>query len=290
VLLAFSIYTAAQYLSLPNRIERFMHPTAKLILLWQVGLWGSAAVTFWIRHYMERRTDSNDRASVTMISAIGVGGKIILWVLITVTALQSVFGIAITPVLTTLGVGGVAVALAVQNILGDLLAALAIVFDQPFDVGDYIVVGDVSGNVERIGLKTTRVRSISGEQVILGNADLLKSRLRNFRRLYQRRVLFNIDVMIDTPTEKLERLPGTIQEIIQAQSPVKFDRSHVLGLTDSAVRIESVYYVLDPEYSVHMNIQQAVQLEIFRRLAAENIRIAYPSRTVFVEQGAERIL
>jgi small-conductance mechanosensitive channel len=232
---------------------------------------------------MQNRAATNDRASVAMITAVGVGAKVFLWILVIITALKSVFGIEITALITGLGVGGIAVALAVQNILGDLLAALAIVFDKPFDVGDSIGVDQVNGTVEHIGLKTTRIRSVTGEQIIIGNGDLLKSRLRNFRRMYQRRALFNVDVPFDTPPDVLASLPARIESIVAAQKKVKFDRSHVASFGESAVRIETVYYVLDPDYKVYMDVQQAINLEIFRRFAGDKVRFAMPSRTVYHE-------
>lgn len=282
VLLALAVYSAAQALLLP-KIDSYLHPAAKLVLLWQTALWGGAAVTFWVKMYMQRRTASNDRASIAMITAMGVGARVLLWILIVITALKSVFAIEVTPLITSLGVGGIAVALAVQNILGDLLAALAIVFDKPFDVGDTIGVDQITGTVEHIGLKTTRIRSITGEQIIIGNADLLKSRLRNFRRMYQRRVLFNLDVTFDTPTATLAKLPAIVESIVSAQSPVKFDRSHVSSFGESAIRIETVYYVLDPEYKTYMDIQQRINLEVLQRFAKENVKFAFPSRTVYHE-------
>ena len=287
VLLTLSIYSAAQALTLP-KIETYLHPAAKLILLWQAALWGGAAVSFWVKQYMARRTASNDRASIAMITAMGVGAKVFLWILIIITALKSVFEIEITPLITGLGVSGIAVALAVQNILGDLLAALAIVFDKPFDVGDTIGVDQITGTVEHIGLKTTRIRSTSGEQIIIGNSDLLKSRLRNFRRMYQRRVLFNLDVTFDTSPDVLSTLPAILESIVSAQSPVKFDRSHISSFGESAIRIETVYYVLDPDYKIYMNVQQAINLEVLRRFSDRNVKLAFPSRTVYYGGRDER--
>src|SRR5205814_442941 len=155
-------------------------------------LWGAAAINFWVKGYLARPLTSEDRAGIAMIRTLGGGAKAVVWLLIGFSALKTV-GIDVTPLITGLGISGIAVALAVQNILGDLFAALAIVFDKPFDVGDTIIVDQIVGTVERIGLKTTRLRSVGGEQVILGNADLLKSRLRNMKRLYQRRVVFMVD-------------------------------------------------------------------------------------------------
>jgi small-conductance mechanosensitive channel len=283
VLLAISVYVGTSSLRLPPRLTSYLEPAAKLVLLWQIASWGGGAIGFWVKHHLEQRTTMTDRAGVAMINAMGVGAKVILWILVVVTTLKSVFGIEITPLITGLGVSGIAVALAVQNILGDLLAALAIVFDKPFDVGDTIGVDQITGTVEHIGLKTTRIRSISGEQIIIGNGDLLKSRLRNYRRMYQRRVAFNIDVTFDTPPEILAKLPGLLERIVSAQSPVKFDRSHVSTFGDSAIRIETVYYVLDADYKKYLDVQQAINLEVLSQFAAERVRFAFPTRMVYVE-------
>ena len=283
VLLVLALHVGVSSLKLPPRVEMYLPPTAKLVLLWQVAIWGVGAIAFWVKHNLEHRTGAADRAGIAMIKAMGVGGKVILWILIVITAIKSVFDIEITPLITGLGVSGIAVALAVQNILGDLLAALAIVFDKPFDVGDTIGVDSITGTVEHIGLKTTRIRSATGEQIIIGNGDLLKSRLRNFRRMYQRRVLFNLDVTFNTPADVLSRLPGIVEKIISAQSPVKFDRCHISSFSESAIRVETVYYVLDADYKKYMDIQQAINLEVLRQFAAEQIRFAFPSRTVYHE-------
>ncbi|HXT19028.1 MAG TPA: mechanosensitive ion channel family protein [Gemmatimonadaceae bacterium] len=281
VLVALAVLTGISSLSLHGRIAPLIPPLTKLILLWQLALWSVAAIAFWVELHLKRRTGTHDRTSVAMITAMGVGAKVVIWLLIFITALKSVFSVEITPLITGLGVSGIAIALAVQNILGDLLAALAIVFDKPFDVGDNIGVDNINGIVEHIGLKTTRIRSVTGEQIIIGNSDVLKSRLRNYRRMFQRRATFNLDVPFDTSTDVLERLPTVLEQIVTAQKPVRFDRSHVASFTESGIRLETVYYVLDPEYNVYMNIQQAINLEILRRFNADQLKFALPSRTVF---------
>jgi small-conductance mechanosensitive channel len=283
VCLAVALLVSVEALNL-GRATSHVPSLLKLVVLWQVALWGVAAITFWTNHHLSHRTAENDRTSVAMITAMGVGAKVILWTIVLIMALTTMFGINnITPLVTGLGVSGIAVALAVQNILGDLLAALAIVFDKPFDVGDSIGVDQITGVVEHIGLKTTRLRSITGEQVIIGNGDLLKSRLRNYRRMFQRRVLFNLDVTYDTPTDVVAQLPRLVEEIVTKQSPVKFDRSHVASFGESAIRIETVYFVTDPDYRKYMDVQQAINLEILRRFATQNVKFAFPSRTVYHE-------
>lgn len=286
VLLVLSILIGADSLTLPAAGDRYLGHLATLVLLWQTALWGGAAIAGWAKHRLDRQTtDAADHASVAMIRAMSVAAHVIVWTLVVITALEYVFDVHITALVMSLGVGGIAIALAVQNILGDILAALAIVFDKPFDVGDSIGVDTISGTVEHIGLKTTRIRATSGEQIIIGNADLLKSRLRNYRRMSQRRVLFNLDVTYDTPPEVLGKLPALVEQIVSAQKPVRFDRSHVASFGDSAIRLETVYYVLDPDYKLYMDIQQAINLDVLRHFTAEQVKFAFPSRTVYVEKS-----
>ncbi len=281
-LFLFALFTGGNALYL-GRAGPYVSSMDKLVVLLQMALWAATGVDFWMKGHLMRRTDSHDRASIAMIGAMAIGAKVILWILVLTTALYSVFGINPTSLITTLGVSGIAVALAVQNILGDLLAALAIVFDKPFDVGDTIGVDAITGTVEHIGLKTTRLRSITGEQIIIGNGDVLKSRLRNYRRMRERRVLFVLDVTYDTPTEVLAELPRVIEAIVKAQTPVRFDRSHVASFGESAIKIETVYYVLDPDYKKYMGVQEAVNLDVLRQFTAKNVAFAFPSRTVYHE-------
>ena len=191
-------------------------------------------------------------------------------------------GVEVGTLITSLGVGGIAVALAVQNILGDLFASISIVLDQPFIVGDFITVGEYMGTVEHIGLKSTRVRSLTGEQLIFSNSDLLDSRIRNYKRMANRRVSFTIGVTYQTPYEKLVEIPEIVQEIIEAQPQTSFDRVHFKAYGDSSLNFEVVYYMLTSDYDVFVDVQQAINLEIFRRFAEEGIEFAYPTQTVFV--------
>jgi len=165
-----------------------------------------------------------------------------------------------------------------------LLAALSIVFDKPFDVGDNIGVDNITGIVEHIGLKTTRLRAQSGEQIIIGNGDLTKSRMRNFRRQYQRRVVFPIDLALDTTPETLTALTLEFEKIVNAQAPVKFDRCHLSSIAETGLRIETVYYVLDPDYKKYMDIQQAINLEILRQLRSANVSVATTSSVSTLRQ------
>lgn len=288
MLVAFALFAGLGPLTVPVRLHAIAIPVLKLLFLLQLALWGVAGVRFWLRNQLEHRTGTHDRTSIAMLNAIGVGAKALIWTLIVLMALRSVFDVEITALITGLGVSGIAVALAVQNILADVLAALAIVFDKPFDVGDGIGVDDISGTVEHIGLKTTRIRAASGEQIIIGNGDLLKSRIHNYRRQQQRRIVLQLDVPYGTAADTLERIPGMVHEIIEEQNPVKFDRAHVSAFMPSAIRIEAVYYVLDPDYGKYMDIQQAIALALVRRFARDNIDFALPSQTLHHEGLPEK--
>jgi small-conductance mechanosensitive channel len=180
------------------------------------------------------------------------------------------------------------VALAIQNILGDLFASLSIVLDKPFVIGDFIIVGDLMGTVEKIGLKTTRVRSLSGEQLVFGNHDLLQSRIRNFKHLFERRILFSFGVIYQTPHDKLAAIPGMVREIIESLEDTRFDRAHFKEYGDFSLNFEVVYYVLKPDYNAYMDTQQAINLALYQRFQQAGIEFAYPTQTLFItREGTE---
>jgi len=179
----------------------------------------------------------------------------------------------------------VAVALAVQNILGDLFASLSIVLDKPFVVGDFIVVDNLRGTVERVGIKTTRVRSLDGELMVFSNTDLLKSRIRNFKRMSDRRVEFTLGVSYHTPLDKLRRIPQWLREIVKMQQRTRLDRAHFKQYGEWALVFEVVYYVLDSDYNLYMDVQQAINLAIFERFEREGVEFAQPTPTVRVKAG-----
>ena len=255
-----------------------------LAMVVQVAAWGNVAIASLIRRQISRTIEA-DPATATTMNALGYVLRVALWTVLLLAALANL-GIEIGPLLAGLGVGGIAVALAVQNILGDLFASLSIVLDKPFVIGDMIVVGNMAGTVEHIGLKTTRVRSLSGEQLIFANSDLLSSRIQNFRRMQERRVLFTIGVTYQTSRELLTRIPAMLRESIEQQARVRFERAHFTEFGDSALVFEVVFFVLAPDYMSWMELQQAINLEIVRRFEEHGIEFAYPTRTLFLEKGA----
>jgi small-conductance mechanosensitive channel len=275
-----AIYAGSGVLILPDVVNRVVHFLTVLALLLQVGIWGSTGVSFWMTITVRRKA-KEDPGTATTMSALGFLMRLALWTVILLLTLDNL-GVDITALVAGVGIGGIAVALAVQNILGSLFASLSIVLDKPFVIGDFIVVGELMGTVEHIGLRTTRVRSISGEQIVLANDDLLESRIRNYKRMSERRVVFTVGVTYQTPREKLAAIPGAIRECIEAQELARFDRSHFKQYGPYSLDFETVYYMLDPDYTQFMNTQQAVNLALHERFEQEGIEFAYPTQTVFV--------
>ncbi len=275
-----AVAAGAQVLALPAGVSRTVASIAGMVVLLQVGLWGNALLTFAVSHYIHQRVE-RDAASVTTIAVFSFVAKLALWTVVLLVALDNV-GVNITGLVAGLGVGGIAVALALQNILGDLLAAFSIVLDRPFSVGDFIVVDDLLGTVEYIGLKTTRVRSLSGEQLVFANGDLLSSRIRNFKRMVERRVEFTFGVAYETPPDTLAAIPAMVRRVVEAQVSTRFDRAHFKAYGDFALTFEVVYFVLSPDYNVYMDLQQAINLEVVRQFRQHGIEFAYPTQTVYL--------
>jgi small-conductance mechanosensitive channel len=285
---ALALIVAMRGLYVGKALQGPMESVLELLILLQTGLWATGLIAFLVERSLTKRRDTADRIGVAAVRAIGMTVKVVAWIIIVLFAIQNVFDKNVLPLMTGLGVGGIAIALAVQNILGDLLAAVAIVFDRPFDVGDTIQVDNLVGTVEQIGLKTTRLRSVTGEQLVLGNGEILKSKLRNFKRMYERRAVLQVDLTYDTPPDVIEKIPGIIRQIVESQHGVRFDRSHFAGFMESALRVESVYYVLDQDYGRFMDVQQAVNLAILRRFTADRVQFAFPTRTMIVNRETAR--
>jgi small-conductance mechanosensitive channel len=274
------LYLASEALTLPSRPATVLTRAAVIALLFQVALWGNRGIAVWMR-YSLRTKAMEDPASVSAHNVLGYIARVALWALVVLAALDNL-GFNITALLAGLGIGGVAVALAAQSVLGDLFASLSIIFDRPFVIGDFIVTGEQMGTVEYIGLKTTRIRSLSGEQIVFSNSDLLKSRIHNYKRMNERRVLFRFGVVYQTPPDVLETIPSLIRSVIEQIPRTRFDRAHFHNYGDSSLDFEVVYYILDRDYNIYMDVQQDILFALYRRLQERGIEIAYPTRTLYL--------
>jgi small-conductance mechanosensitive channel len=280
VLVLLAASAAIHFLEISELVDATAMKFLILIVVVQVGIWASAALDKWLSIVRTRKADEEEAAN--WLGWVGVAGKVVIWSLALLFGLENL-GADVSSLATSLGIGGIAVALAVQSILGDLFSSFSIYFDKPFIIGDVLGVDSYVGRVEDIGLKTTRLRSLSGEQLVFSNSDLLNSRIRNYGRMYERRAVFSVGVTYETPPKTVEKIPEMVRATIEAQEKVRFDRCHFKEFGDFALIFEAVYYVLVPAYTVYMDIQQAVNLALLERFQDEGIEFAYLTQSVFLQ-------
>ncbi|MBN1409071.1 MAG: mechanosensitive ion channel family protein [Calditrichaceae bacterium] len=282
LILILSVFIGSQFISLIPLITTIILNALILVFLIQAAIWGNAIITFYVTDYTNKKRES-DAAAATTMSAVSFVGKMALYAGLVIIALDNL-GFDITTLIAGLGVGGIAIALAVQNILSDLFASLSIVLDKPFVIGDFIIINEYMGTVEHVGLKTTRIRSLSGEQLVISNNDLLSSRIRNYKRMQERRIVFTIGVIYQTTKAQLEKIPTIIKDIIDKQELARFDRSHFKNFGDFSLNFETVFWVESADYNQYMDIQQSINLKIMAKFQEEKIEFAYPTQVVYVEK------
>ncbi|WP_254510502.1 mechanosensitive ion channel family protein [Anatilimnocola floriformis] len=285
LLLIVAVFIASLALALPPKTTAILNTVAAVAVLLQAALTGNAIISLLVKGYSLKNL-ATDAASVTTVTTVGFLGRLALWTIIALLVLQNL-GVDVSALVTGLGIGGIAVALAAQNVLGDLFASLSIMLDKPFVLGDFIIVGDQMGTVEKIGIKTTHLRSLSGEQLIISNADLLKSRIRNCKRMQERRIVFTIGVSYQTPGDKLASVSKLLREAVETQSNIRFDRAHFKGFAASSLEFEAVYFVLTPDYNLYMDIQQAINLWLFEKFGEAGIKFASPQPTTVNIQATD---
>jgi small-conductance mechanosensitive channel len=285
-LLVIAMFAGLQAVQLPDKASRVLLTVVTISVFWQTGLWATTAVVAWLER-KRQITMAQDRAAVGTISIISFIARTLIWALVLLLTLDNL-GVNITALVAGLGIGGIAVALAVQNVLGDLLASLTITLDRPFVIGDFLIVDEFQGTVEYIGIKSTRLRSLGGEQIIIPNANLLSSRIRNYTRMMERRVVFTLGVTYETPRDKLERIPPAIRSIVEAEQNIRFDRAHFFRFGPASLDFEVVYIVLSPDYTQYMDIQQRINLKILETFEREGVEFAYPTQRLLLERAARK--
>lgn len=278
-MLAVSLLVSIGQMDIPADQRKWIHYAWIVILVSQIAMWGNRMITVAVERAFERQRETNPAAATHLMLA-GLVGRIVLWSLALLVTLDNL-GFNITTLMASLGIGGIAVALAVQNILGDVFSSVSIAMDKPFVIGDFIVVDSFMGTVEYIGMKTTRLRSLGGEQIVISNTELLKNRIRNYKRMQERRVAFEFGIAYETPIREVEGIPHLVRRIVTNERfNTRFDRAHFKSYGDSALLFEVVYYVLDPDYNKYMDIQQGINLALLRAFRERGIAFAYPTRTL----------
>ena len=284
-LLTLALWFATRILVLPPRLDHAFTFVIVVTFWLQMAMWGVQAARFSLDRQLHRG-GPEDAARAGSFEVLLFVARIAIYSFALLLALDNL-GVQIKPLLAGLGIGGIAIALAVQTVLGDLFASLSIALDKPFEVGDALTIDDATGTVERIGIKSTRLRSVNGEEIIISNADLLKARVRNYKRMRERRYVFSVGVTYETPREHLVAVPSIIEAIVRAQPKTRFDRCHLLRLGDWSLQFEAVYFVTDSDYLLFANTQHAINLALLEAFAQRGIGLAYPTQRQFVEgQGA----
>lgn len=275
-----AVYSGIFYLQIPPKTDRILHVAFLIAGTFFVLRLISGLIHFSlhraIRHHENKESKEKQLRGILFII------NVLVWIIAFVFLLDNL-GYNITAVITGLGVGGIAIALASQVILGDLFSYFVIFFDRPFEIGDSIQVDDKSGTVEYIGIKTTRLRTLSGEQLIVSNTNLTNSRVHNFKRMSTRRVAFKLGVVYRTPAEKLKRIPEIVKNIITSFDDIVFDRAHFAGYGSFSLDFEVVYIFQSPDFNLHMDRQQSIYLQIFEAFEREEIEFAYPTQELLVK-------
>jgi small-conductance mechanosensitive channel len=275
------IYFGLNGLKLDILIKRSINILGVALLMYYSVRFALDTVSYIMEYVWAKKEVDESRKGA--LNGIVVVFKVMVWGLTVIIFLDNL-GVKVSGIVAGLGIGGVAVALAAQAILGDLFSYFTIFFDRPFEIGDFIITGEFLGTVEHIGVKTTRLRSLSGEQLIFSNSDLTNSRLRNYKRMERRRVLFQIGVTYETETAALKAIPGIIKDIIAGFTDAVFDRAHFASYGDFSLNFEIVYYVLGSDYNRYMDIQQEINFQIKEEFEQRGIEFAYPTQTLFLKK------
>ena len=282
-LLCIGVYLGSLFLVLPANYKIIVSRIAIAALILQLAVWADAGLRAWRNQFMATHDDGARKASSLIMFFML---RLLTWTVAFLMMLDN-FGFNITTLVASLGIGGIAVALATQNILGDLFASLSIMIDKPFEIGDFIIVGDALGAVEYIGLKTTRLRGLGGEQIVFSNGDLLKSRIHNHKRMQSRRVAFILRVTYGTPDAEMARIPQLVRAIVSARDDVDFERAHFFRYGEWSLDFEVVSHFKSPDYILHMDAQQAILLEVYRCFERERIQFAHPLSVIRVAEPSD---
>jgi small-conductance mechanosensitive channel len=276
-----AFYAGITSLTLNAQARKIIEIVSLVLLTFFIVRFISSTLMFTLTYFIKKQERGEEKAR--QLRGMTVLINIFVWV-IGIVFLMDNLGFNISAVVAGLGIGGIAIALAAQAILGDLFSYFVIFFDRPFEVGDFINVGDKVGTVEYTGIKTTRVRALSGEQLVFANTDLTNSRIHNFKKMEKRRVVFKLGVVYQTLADTLAEIPSLVKEIIEKQPDTTFDRGHFATYGDFSLNFEFVYFVLSSDYVKFMDTQQRINLEIYKEFENRGIEFAYPTQTLFVNK------
>ncbi len=278
-----SFYIAIKFLDVHNFIVQWSYYLLLIAIVYYIIRGLQEFIDYGTKLVIDKRKEEDDEMRLGIITVLNTIAKILLWVAAILIILSNL-GYNVNSLIAGLGIGGIAVAFALQSILGDIFSSFSIYFDRPFRVGDFIVVGNYKGTVKRIGIKTTRIQSLQGEEIVIPNNELTQTKLQNFGVMKKRRVVFTIGITYETPLEKVKQVPKIIREAIEREKMTEVERIHFKALGDFALIFEAVFYINSKEYKDYMDIQQSINLFLMERFAQEKIEFAYPTQTLYVKK------
>jgi small-conductance mechanosensitive channel len=280
--LLLSFYIGYQYLNFPEKVDKVVGFVIFVLLVYEVIRSISRLIDYFVdRQTGQQKTEGEKKQTKSLMGMLKTFVMIALWIVAAILILSN-YGVNVSSIIASLGIGGLAVALAVQNILSDIFSSFSIFIDKPFEIGDYIQIGTDSGTVEKIGLKTTRLRTLQGEELVVSNKELTSARVQNFKKLKNRRVVFNLGVVYGLPVTKLRAIPKIVKDVVRTKAGIKFGRCHFKTFGDYSLNFEVVYTVESGDYKDYMDVNQKINFDIYREFEKEGIDFAYPTQTVFV--------
>ncbi|OJV63832.1 MAG: hypothetical protein BGO41_00515 [Clostridiales bacterium 38-18] len=280
-----ALYVSSRILTITDKVNHVLGLFLLAFAVYYSAKLLSAFIEYLFNRYREKKTvDSSQNMAIVWLIKMS---KFVVWTIALLLLISNIVP-DVSALIAGLGVGGIAIAFASQAIIEDIFSYFTIFFDRPYELGDFVIVGDFLGTVEHIGIRTTRLRSLGGEQLVFSNKDLTSARLKNFKTMQERRVVFSLGVTYDTPLETLKQLPDVIKATIEAREQTRFDRAHFQSYGDSSLRFEVVYYVLTGDYNIFMDIQQAINFDIREKFDALGVAFAFPSRTLYIENNTPK--
>lgn len=277
-----AFYIATRFLTLPELPDKFLYYLLIIFIVFYAAQGFSRIVDHFTKKQIAKRKESETPANSSMIKTFGIIFKVAIYSVALLMLLAN-FGIEITPLIASLGVGGIAIAIALQSVLADLFAAFAIYFDKPFKEGDFIIVGDDMGTVKSIGIKSTRIQTLQGQELVMSNSELLNSRINNYKEMETRRIAFSFGVTYDTPLKKLHKINEIVKKAVDSTKNAELDRTHFHKFGDFSLNYEVVYYVQVPDYNVYMDVQQEINFKLKEAFEKEGIEFAFPTQTLHID-------
>lgn len=288
--LVLSIYIAIQTITLPEIINKIFYFATIILAGFYIAKGISKAINHFVELQIEKRgekqgldTTGDGKANSSMMKVFGIIAKIIIWTIALLMILSN-FGVEITPLVASLGIGGIAIALALQSVLGDLFGAFTIYFDKPFKEGDFIIIDKDMGIVKHIGIKSTRIETLQGQELVVSNKELTSTRINNYKRMQKRRIQFAFGVQYDTGSKKLEKIKKIVADVFNKVEEADLDRVHFKEFAESSLNYEVVYYVNTSDYNKYMDVQEEINLRIYKEFEKAGIDFAFPTRTIHLEK------